>query len=261
MAKPVAVIIGAGSKHDKDGSGTHLPATSRYGLGGALSMQFSKEYHVVLMGRRLNILQEVGAEVEKTGGEATCVQCDVSSDDSVAAAFAKAKEVGEIAVLVFNASAPFPEGTSFGNFPKPAALDPTYMQFAFNITVCGAIRCVKCVMDDMLARGSGTILLSGATMSLRGGAAFAAMSPMKFALRSYGQSLYQEYAPQGIHVAHVIIDGVIESPNTEAWGGSVQLQNPADLADAFVYLVKQPPTTWTYELQLSPQRGGIGMRL
>lgn len=280
--KAVAVIVGCGSKHDKDGAGTHLPPTSRYGLGGALSIRFATEggYHVVLMGRRSAILQEIANEVTRAGGTASTVVCDVANDESVATAFGTARSFGTIEVLVFNASAPLPPGTTFMTLPKPKDVEPDYLNFAINISVTGALRCVKQVLDGMIANKKGAVLLSGATMSLRGGPTFAALSPAKFALRSLGQSLYQEYAPQGVHVrtphpnanrialtqvAHVIIDGVIESPNTEPWGlaagGKVQLQDPKDIADAYIALVRQPPSCWTHELQISPQLGGIGMRL
>jgi hypothetical protein len=74
------------------------------------------------------------------------------------------------------------------------------------------------------------VLVSGATMGLRGGAAFACASPIKFALRSYCQSMSQAYHKEGVHIGHVVIDGVIDSPATHAWGGSVMLMDPAHLA-------------------------------
>ena len=87
------------------------------------------------------------------------------------------------------------------------------------------------------------------------------MSPVKFGLRSLGQSMAQEYAPKGIHVAHVVIDGVIDSPNTRPWGENMQLMDPYDLADAFFALHQQRPTVWSHEVQLGPQHGSLGMRL
>ena len=113
----------------------------------------------------------------------------------------------------------------------------------------------------MVERGHGTILLSGATMALRGGSGFACMAPVKAALRSLGQSMYQEYASKGVHVAHVVIDGIIESPNTAPWGAKVMLQSPADLADAYIALHEQKRSVWSYEIQLSPCAGSLGMRL
>ncbi|CAK0878655.1 unnamed protein product, partial [Prorocentrum cordatum] len=165
-------------------------------------------------------------------------------------------------VLVFNAAPGFPPGRTFSNMPEPQEIDPEYLTGAFNIGVTGCVRCVREVVPQMLERSRGSILLSGATMALRGGSKFGCVAPVKTALRSLGQSMYQAYASKGVHVAHVVIDGVIESPNTKEWGGEgLMLQNPADLADAYIALHEQKPTVWSYEIMLSPQRGTPGMRM
>jgi NAD(P)-dependent dehydrogenase (short-subunit alcohol dehydrogenase family) len=258
----LAVIVGCGSKHDKDGADTELPPTSRWGLGGALSLRFaSAGFHVILMGRRKEIAEAVSSEVATQGGKATPVSCDVADDLSVKAAFASAKELGDIEVVVFNVAPGFPPGRGFSNLPVPAEIDPDYLTAAFNIGVTGCVRCIREVVPDMVARGRGTILLSGATMALRGGSQFGCMAPVKAALRSLGQSMYNEYAAKGVHVAHVVIDGVIESPNTKPWGEKVMLQDPADLADAYIALHEQKPTVWSYEIMLSPKQGSVGMRM
>ena len=113
----------------------------------------------------------------------------------------------------------------------------------------------------MAARGRGTLVFAGATASVRGGAGFAAFAAAMHAKRALAQSLARELGPRGVHVAHVVIDGVIDSPNTAPWGEKVPLQDPAHLADAYVALHSQPPTVWSQEIMLSPQRGSIGMRL
>lgn len=261
MAK-VAVIVGAGSKHDKEGADGDLRPTSRFSLGGALAMRFaSGGFHVVLLGRRQAVIDQVAEIVRSDGGIATTTVCDVTDDASVHAAFELAKSLGEIEVVVFNVSPPFPVGRNFTNLPVPHEVDPDYLQAAFNVGVTGCLRCIREVVPGMIERGRGTILMSGATMALRGGANFSSVSPVKFALRSLSQSMYQEYAPKGIHVAHVIIDGVIESASTKELGARVQLQDPAELADAYFQLHEQKPTVWSHEIQLSPPRNSIGQRL
>merc|ERR1712048_822551 len=187
--------------------------------------------------------------------------CDVTDDASVRAAFDLAKSLGVIEVMVFNVAPGFPPGRTFANLPIPHEIDPEYLTAGFNIGVTGCARCIQEVVPAMVQRGRGTILLSGATMALRGGSNFGCMAPVKAALRSLGQSMYQEYAPKGIHVAHVVIDGVIESPNTKAWGEKLMLQSPSDLADAYIALHEQKPSVWSYEIQLSPQQGTLGQRL
>lgn len=256
------MIVGAGSKHDRDGTDDELEPTARWGLGGALSLRFAAGgFHVVLLGRRAPVLEAVAAEVVAQGGTATAHSCDVTNDASVKAAFDSAKGFGEIEVMVFNCAPGFPPGRGFGNLPPPHEIDPEHMQASFNIGVTGCVRCIQQVVPDMLERGRGTILVSGATMSVRGGGSFACMSPIKFALRSLSQSMYQQYAPKGIHVAHVLIDGVIKSPNTKAWAEKIQLQDPADIADAYFALHEQKPTVWSHEIQLSPQLETLGQRI
>ena len=258
MTKPIAVIVGAGSKHDKDGTYESMPATARWGLGGALGIVFAQKYHVVLMGRRENILKDVAKEVAKVG-EATPIVCDVANEASVKEAFDAAKKLGDIETVVFNVAPGFPKGFDFSKLPTVNEVPAEYLSDAFNVGVTGCLRVVQQVLDDFTAKKSGTILISGATMALRGGKGFAFMSPIKFALRSLAQSLFQEYAPLGIHTAHVIIDGVILSPNTQSW--PVQHNDPKDLADAFLYLTSQPPSCWSQEIQLTPNTSSIGMRL
>jgi len=236
------------------------------GLGGALSLTFGDAgFHVILMARRAAILDDVAAAIKARGGLATPVVCDVTDDASVKAAFERARAVGPIEVLVYNVAPPFPGGVDFDSLPGVEAIDAAYLVRSFDIGVAGALRCAHQVLPAMVAAGRGSVLLGGATMALRGGKNFGCMSPIKFGLRSLGQTMYQEYAPKGVHVAHVVIDGVIASPNTRLLAqkvpGGLPLQNPQHLAEAFLALHHQPPTTWTHELQLSPNMASIGMRL
>jgi NAD(P)-dependent dehydrogenase (short-subunit alcohol dehydrogenase family) len=100
----------------------------------------------------------------------------------------------------------------------------------------------------MLNQGSGTIIFSGATGSIRGGAGFAAFASPKFALRALAQSMAREFGPKGIHVAHVVLDGMIaqESALSES-----QLR-PAAIAETYYQLHRQDRSAWTHELDLRP---------
>ncbi|KAL3893747.1 MAG: hypothetical protein SGPRY_014017 [Prymnesium sp.] len=211
------------------------------------------------------VLREIAAEVEKQGGKAVTVCCDVSSDDSVAEAFEKAREVGEIEVLVFNAAPPYPPGVSpiQGTLPKPHELDTTQLQSAFNIGVSGCVRCFKHVIGPMVEAGRGTVLVTGASMALRGHPDYSCMSPVKFALRSLVQSMSREYCTKGVHISHILIDGAIASPQmTDASERlNFALLDPKDLAEQYMALVNQGKGAWTYELQLTPPHGDIGMRI
>ena len=124
------------------------------------------------------------------------------------------------------------------------------------------VRAAKHAIPAMLASGGGSFLVSGATMALRGGAGYACMAPLKAALRTYSQSMYNAYAKHGIHVAHVVIDGVVDSPDTHQFASQVgQLMHPAEIAQAYVMLHQQPPTVWSHELQISTPKTNLGMRL
>ena len=91
---------------------------------------------------------------------------------------------------------------------------------------------------------------------------YACMAPLKAALRTYSQSMYNAYAKHGVHVAHVVIDGVVDSPDTHQFASQVgQLMHPAEIAQAYVMLHQQPPTVWSHELQISTPKTNLGMRL
>jgi len=166
--------------------------------------------------------------------------------------------------VVFNIAAPFPPGFSFGeDCLQPHQLDPDEMTKQHDIQVNGLVRVCQQVVPSMLERSRGCILLSGATMQLRGGAKFAAIAPAKTALRSLGQSMFQTYGPRGIHVCNLVIDGVIDSPNTRAWMPPEKLMNPYDIASQYYSAYQQPSTVWSYEITISPgfSAQSVGMRM
>jgi NAD(P)-dependent dehydrogenase (short-subunit alcohol dehydrogenase family) len=227
-------------------------------------MKFAAQgFHVVLMARREEVSAQVAAEVVSQGGLATFIRCDVADDASVIDAFQKAVSLGNIEILVFNVGTPFPPGFQFPNLPRVQDIETADFNACFNIAVTGLVRCVQQVIPLMLERERGTILISGATMALRSGVVFAALAPAMFARRALGQSMFQDYAPKGVHVAHVIIDGVIDSPNTRPWAsdGKMMLHNTADLAGVFWSLHMQPRSVWSYEQQVTPMTETVGMRL
>jgi NAD(P)-dependent dehydrogenase (short-subunit alcohol dehydrogenase family) len=108
----------------------------------------------------------------------------------------------------------------------------------------------------MVAKQAGTILLTGATASLRGSAKFAALAVGKFGLRALAQSLAREFSPQGIHVAHVIIDGQIDTPRArEMFKGRdpATMLAPDAIAETFFQLHSQPASSWTLEMDVRPR--------
>lgn len=110
------------------------------------------------------------------------------------------------------------------------------------------------VLEPMVRGGGGTLIVSGATASLRGGSRFSAFASAKFALRGLTQSLAREYQPAGVHVAHVILDGIIDTPRSRERHNldPSKMMNPGEIAEAYWQLAHQPPSTWTHELDLRP---------
>ena len=120
--------------------------------------------------------------------------------------------------------------------------------------VVSAAAAARAVLPGMLRERSGTILLTGATASLRGSANFAAFAVAKFGLRALAQSLAREYQPQGIHVAHVVLDGVLRGSGSAARFqlGDDRTLDPAAVARTYRQLAEQPRSAWTHELELRP---------
>lgn len=129
------------------------------------------------------------------------------------------------------------------------------------VTVGGFIT-AKVVGRAMAARGSGTLIFTGATASTRGSALFSTVAAPKAALRALSQSAARELAPQGVHVVHVIVDGVINVPGLgDSWPAAKEmakvpgtLLEPDDMAITYMTLHEQPKSAWTYELELRPMR-------
>lgn len=112
----------------------------------------------------------------------------------------------------------------------------------------------QAVLPAMAQAEGGALIVSGATASLRGGARFSAFASAKFALRGLTQSLAREYQPAGVHVAHAILDGIIDTPNSRDLHSldPAKMMKPQDIAEAYWQLAQQPKSAWTHELDLRP---------
>lgn len=219
------------------------------GLGAAAARRFARGgFAVALLARRAAMLAGVEHDIINAGGKALSVTADASTSEGVMEAFAAVREgLGDPEVLIYNAS----------SFVPASVLDITPEQFVscWRVSCFGAFLAVREVLPAMLARGHGTILLTGATASLRGSAGFAAFAVGKFGLRALGQSLARELHPKGIHVAHVVVDGQIDTPRGRAIAPARPthtMLDPEGIAEAFWQLYRQAPTTWTQELDLRP---------
>jgi NAD(P)-dependent dehydrogenase (short-subunit alcohol dehydrogenase family) len=191
-------------------------------------------------------------QLEKELGRenALAVPTDVSDPKQVADGFAAARRVfGPIDILIHHASRSAWKGL--------LELNPDDFESSWRVSAYGGYLCALEAVPDMLQNGGGTILFTGATSSVRGRGGALDFSSAKFAVRGLAQSLAQELWPKGIHVAHLIIDGVIDTPTVRerfAPASDEPLIDPAAMAESYWALVKQPKSAWTLELDLRPMK-------
>jgi NAD(P)-dependent dehydrogenase (short-subunit alcohol dehydrogenase family) len=219
------------------------------GLGATVARRFAREgFAVGLMARGEESLAAAREEVEALGGTALAVTADATDAASVASSFDRVREeLGEPEVFVYNA----------GAFQMGGILELSPEQFddCFRANCSGAFYGAQQVLPAMVERERGTIILTGATAALRGSARFAALATGKFGLRALAQSMAREFGPQGIHVAHVIIDGQINTPRLrEAQPDREESTtlSPESIAETYWQLHAQGPSAWTLELDLRP---------
>jgi len=236
----VALIVGAGDA-----------------TGGAIARRFARGGYTVCATRRnLGKLQPLLDQIKAEGGKALGFASDARKEDEVVALVEEIESsVGPIEVLVFNIGA---------NVPS-SILDETARKYfkIWEMACLGGFLNGREVAKRMVAREGeghkGTIIFTGATASLRGAANFAAFAGAKHALRALAQSMARELGPRGIHVAHTIIDGAIDTefirenfPERYALKDSDGILNPEHIAENYWMLHQQPRDAWTHELDLRP---------
>ncbi len=219
------------------------------GLGAAVARRFAREgFAVALMARNEDGLSGIRQEIEGDGAKALPVSADATDPASVEAAFGRVRsELGDPEVFVYNA----------GAFQMGGILEisPEKFDECFRANCAGAFYGARQVLPAMLGAGRGTVLLTGATASLRGSARFSALAVGKFGLRALAQSMAREFGPQGIHVAHVIIDGQINTPRVREMSPDREehtMLSPEAIAETYWQLHTQDRTAWTLELDLRP---------
>lgn len=225
---------------------------ARDGLGAALSRRFAREGLVVAVtGRSPERLREVVAEVRGAGGEAFALPADVSQEPEVLAAARHIGERGPLKLAVFNAAS--------GVWAPSLELSVAAFEETFRTTTLGGFIFGREALRLLVPRGTGTLIFTGATASLRGKPPFAAFASAKAGLRSLSQAFAREFGPQGVHVAHVVIDGGIDgerlrsrNPKRYAERGADGLLNTAELAETYWQLHQQGKSAWTQELDVRP---------
>ena len=268
--KPVAVVVGATSKWQSDGRNTKLahgrvlddsdmPVGVRWGVGGAIAQKFAKEgFFVVLTTRNAANASALEKAIREQGSESMIVELDLVSGDSISTAFAQIRgQVGDPDVLVYNAG--YLEGRDLP--PEKELLEHIPIEIfetAQHIASRGPFLVAKEVLPAMRERGQGSLLLSNNPASLRGRKRMTGQSLYypRVMMRTLAQVLTEEYSEHGVHVANVVIDGLIDSPGTRALPKAQQqpevIMNPVKIAEAFYYLHTQDKSCWTHELQLTP---------
>jgi short-subunit dehydrogenase len=236
--RPAALVIGAGDS-----------------TGGAIARRFAREGMVACVVRRqAEKLEPLIKQIEAEGGSAVGFGSDARKEEDVIDVVSRIEqEIGPIEVMVFNIGA---------NVPC-SILEETARKYykIWEMACFSGFLYGREVARRMVTRGRGTIIFTGATAAIRGSANFAAFSGAKHALRALAQSMARELGKQNIHVAHVVVDGAIDTefiretfPERYATKSEDGILNPDHIADNYWHLHTQPRDAWTHELDLRPWR-------
>ncbi|MBV7524353.1 MULTISPECIES: SDR family oxidoreductase [unclassified Pseudomonas] len=234
--KKVVLIVGAGDA-----------------TGGAIAKRFAREGFVTCVTRRsADKLQPLVDAIKADGGEAHGFACDARKEDDVVALVEQIEsEIGPIEAFVFNIGA---------NVPCSILEETARKYFKIWEMACfSGFLNAREVAKRMAKRQRGTILFTGATAGLRGAAGFAAFAGAKHGIRALAQSMARELGPMNIHVAHVVVDGAIDTdfirdsfPEKYATKDQDGILNPEHIAENYWHLHSQPRDAWTFELDLRP---------
>ena len=236
MPDKSAIIIGAG-----DATGSAI--ARRFARGG---------YHVAVTRRKADSVEALVVEIESAGGRASGFGSDAREEEQVIALFDRVeRDIAPIEAVIFNIGA----NVFFGIEETSARVYRKVWEMAAFAGFLAGREAAR----RMVPRGKGTIIFTGATASMRGSAGFSAFSGAKFALRALAQSMARELGPKGIHVAHSVIDGAIDTawiaenfPERYRLKDQDGILDPEAIAEAYWQLHIQPRSAWTHELDLRP---------
>jgi NAD(P)-dependent dehydrogenase (short-subunit alcohol dehydrogenase family) len=268
--KPVAVVIGATSKWQSDGRNTllvhgkaldnsDLPVGARWGIGGAIAQKFAREGFFVVLTTRSKANAVLLAEaIQGQNGHCMIVELDLVSQESISMAFATIRpEAGDPEVVIYNAG--YMEGRELPREKELLEHIPVEMfDTAQHISSRGPFLVAKEILPAMRTKGRGSFFFSNNASSLRGRKRMTGQSLYypRVMMRTLAQVLTEEYSEHGVHVANVVIDGLIDSPGTRALSIAQKrpeiVMDPVKIAEAFYYLHTQDRSCWTHELQLTP---------
>jgi len=227
-AKPVCAVIGIGP-----------------GNGAALARRFAKEgYAVALLARRTDLSDKLAAELP----DARAYACDVTDAKSVASTFAAiGKDLGPVDVVAYNAGS--------GTWGTVEEITPDDFEGAWRTNALGLLLVSQQVIPAMKAKGAGAIVIVGATASRRGMPRTTAFAPAKAAQKSLAEAMAKHVGPMGIHVALIILDGVVDLERTRKAmpdKGDDFFIKPEDVAETAWWLTRQPRSAWSFEVEARP---------
>jgi len=218
------------------------------GLGASLVRRFAKEYAVAVNARNESFVKSLGDEIRASGGTALEVPGDIGDRDQVAGMFRSIRErLGPPDVLLYNAGS--------GAFGTVTEITPEQFEASWRVNAFGAFLCAAECTPDMISRGRGVMLFTGATAGVKAGARSVAFGPAKFAMRGLAQSLARDLGPKGIHVAWINVDGSIDIPGARGLKPSLQdgdFLKPDAVAETYWHLAHQDRSAWTMELEVRP---------
>lgn len=229
MAK--AVIIGVGPDR---------------GLGAQLCKRFAREgLEVLAAGRTQASLDVVVADIEKAGGKASAFVADATNEADMAALFDQAGE--EVGLAIYNAG-----NNTAGRILE---MEADYFEKSWRVVCFGGFLFGREALRRMVPRKRGTILFTGASASLRGRAGYGAFNSAKAGLRTLAQAMAKEYAPEGIHVGHVVVDGAIDGDKIhrlfpDAGSRDDRLLDIDGIVDCYAFLYRQHPQAWSFEVDV-----------
>ncbi|KAH6900200.1 short chain dehydrogenase [Thelonectria olida] len=234
-----------------------LVAGAGPGTGRAVALKFAKTYPVVVLARSPDSYRDIVAEIKQAGGQALGISADIINADSVNSAFETIKKElpgSKLAAAIYNVS---------GGFVKTPFLELKLDEVdnGLDVGVRGFFRFAQNSLPLLLDSVSGaphppSLLITGATASVKGSAQFGSFAAGKFALRALGQSLSREFGPQGVHVAHVVVDGIIDIPRTKNFTTASSAEDaklkPEAIAETYWHLHTQHRSAFTQELDIRP---------
>lgn len=241
MARPTAVVVGVGAEQ---------------GLGAALGRRFAAEgHHVLLAGRTAEKLERVVRSIAAAGGSAEAVVADATREDEIIRLFDRAMAPGDglapVDIVVFNA----------GNNRRVdfREVEASLFEELWRVGCFAGFLVGREAARRLAPLGRGTVIFTGASASLRGRPGFAQFAAAKAGLRMVAQSMAREFGPQGLHVAHVVIDGGIDgerlrrsAPGRVAASGDDGLLGPDAIAETYWQIHRQQRSAWAHEVDLRP---------